>query len=106
MTQQFLKTFGIGLADVCRAYHYRAPENVRPGYAVWQEIAGSALAAENRHAEGFFDISVDYFTKTEFDPTIDAIAAFLQGYGSWRLESVQFEQDTGMIHYEWRIDYA
>lgn len=106
MTQSYLKEFGRGLATVCKAYHYRAPENTRPGYAVWQELSGSSVSGDNRHAEALFDISVDYFTRTEFDETIDAIETFLQGYGSWHLESVQFEQDTGIIHYEWRLDYA
>lgn len=106
MTQAYLKEFGRNLARICKAYHYRAPENTRPGYAVWQELAGASVGADNRHAEALYDIAVDYFTKTEFDSTIDAIEAFLQEYGSWRLESVQFEIDTGVIHYEWRLDYA
>lgn len=106
MRQTALRSFGLGLGAICRAYHYRAPENTAPGYAVWQEIAGGAVEAENRHAEDSFEIALDYFTKTEFDENIDAIEAFLQGFGSWTLESVQFEYETGYIHYEWRIDYA
>lgn len=106
MTQSYLRIFGTGLAQICTTYHYRAPENVSPGYAVWQELGGSALMAENRPSELLYELSVDYYTRTEFDATIDAISAFLDSYGSWRLESVQFEQETGLIHYEWRLDYA
>lgn len=106
MTQSELKTFGQGLAVICSAYHYRCPENTKPGYAVWQELFGGSVQGDNRHTESLFEIAVDYFTKKEFDAKIDAIEDFLQGYGSWRLESVQFEQDTGVIHYEWRLNYA
>lgn len=106
MTQAKLKIFGQGLAAVCRAYHYRCPENTKPGYVVWQELSGNSVAGDNRHSESLCEIAVDYFTKTEFDAVIDDIEAYLQDYGSWRLESVQFETDTGVIHYEWRLEYA
>jgi len=106
MTQAKLKTFGVALSDIVRAYHYRAPENVAPGYAVWIEIADTHVSANNRHAEAAFTIAVDYFTAKEFDASIDAICDLLNGFGSWTLESVQFEPDTSLIHYEWRLDYA
>ena len=106
MTQQQLRTFGAGLAQICNAYHYRVPENTRPGYAVWQELSGESVQADNIHAESAFTIAVDYFTRAEFDSTIDDIQDYLEQFGSWRLESVQFEEETNVIHYEWRINYA
>lgn len=107
MTQTALQAFGTALgAIVPKSYHYMPPENTGPAYAVWAEISGSNLAADNKAAEGAFVIAVDYFTKTEFDTTIDSIQTFLNGYGSWILESVQFEEDTGYIHYEWRTGNA
>ena len=107
MTQNELKKFGEALGNILGAsYHYTAPENRPPKYAVWQELLGIDLHANNRHAESGFLISVDYFTAEEYDPNIDAISALLDVYGSWTIESVQFEQDTMLIHYEWRLEHA
>lgn len=106
MTQNELKTFGAGLAQICTAYHYRVPENTKPSYAVWQELSGEAIEADNVHRESSYYIAVDYFTKKEFDAKIDAIQEYLDRFGSWTLESVQFENETNIIHYEWRIFYA
>ena len=107
MTQTSLKAFGLGLGLIVpKCYHYTAPENTPAKYAVWAELSGTHLAANNKEAEGAFEIAVDYFTKTEFDATIDNISAFLDGFGSWNIESIQYEEATGYIHYEWRISYA
>lgn len=107
MTQTALKSFGLGLGQiVTKSYHYTAPENTPAKYAVWQELSGEHLTADNKAGEGKFEIAVDYYTKTEFDATVDAISAYLDTYGSWRIESVQYEEQSGYIHYEWRLDYA
>ena len=107
MTQEHLKAFGLGLGQiVAKSYHYAPPENTPAAYAVWAEISGTNLAADNKAAEGAFTIAVDYFTKTEFDSTIDSIMTYLSSYGTWSLESVQYEEDTRYIHYELRLDYA
>lgn len=107
MTQATLKKFGTALgAKISRAYHYTAPENCAPKYAVWQEIMGISMAGDNRHTESGFVVIVDYFTDAEYDTNIDVIETFLDGYGSWTVESVQYETDTGLIHYEWRLEYA
>lgn len=107
MTQAQLKAFGDALGEILSAsFHYTAPENRPPKYAVWQEIAGTSVSANNRHAESGFTIDVDLFTREEYDTTIDAISNLLDSYGSWTIESVQYETDTGLIHYTWRLDYA
>ena len=42
------------------------------------------------------------FTKNEDDPLFERIPAALESIGaSWYLNSVQYEDDTGLIHYEW-----
>ena len=54
-------------------------------YFVWQE-----------------DGAGDLFTKQEFDPWKEAFEKSLDDYGiAWYLNSVQYEEDTGFIHYEW-----
>jgi nucleosome binding factor SPN SPT16 subunit len=46
--------------------------------------------------------TIDYFTKTEFDPIVETIQEKLNSIDiAWRLNSVQYEKDTGYIHYEW-----
>ena len=46
--------------------------------------------------------TIDYFTKTEYDPAFTAIQAALTTLGiSYRLNSVQYEVDTKYLHYEW-----
>lgn len=71
-------------------------------YFVWQEESGSDFEANGRHAEKGMTGTTDLFTKQEFDPWKDQFEAALNLYGiAWRLNSVQFEEDTGFWHYEW-----
>ena len=49
-------------------------------------------------------VMVDYFTQTEYDPNIDKVQQALNSVCSnWILNSVQYEDDTKLIHYEWRF---
>lgn len=71
-------------------------------YIVWAEDgqAGSQCGddgATNQIVQG----TVDYFTKAEYDENVGAIQTVMNGVVSWRLNSVQYEDDTGYIHYEW-----
>ena len=48
---------------------------------------------------------VDYFTKEDMDPNLDTIQNALISAGiSFTLESVQYEEETGYIHYEWKFE--
>lgn len=45
---------------------------------------------------------VTIFTKTEGDSLFEAVPAALEGIGAaYYLNSVQYEEDTGLLHYEW-----
>lgn len=71
-------------------------------YFVWQEERGEDFEANGRHVEKGMSGTTDLFSKTEFDPWKDAFEASLNRSGmSWRLNSVQFEPDTGFWHWEW-----
>ena len=49
-----------------------------------------------------FTGAADYYTKDEYDATIDAIQAEATASGIWlALDSVQYEEDTGLTHFEW-----
>lgn len=72
-------------------------------YFVWQEDGSNDLTVDNVHGESAVTGTTDLFTKREFDPWKDAFEASLNNSPdiAWRLNSVQFEKDTGFWHYEW-----
>lgn len=72
-------------------------------YFVWQEDGANDFEADDLHAESAVTGTTDLFTKQEFDPWKDAFEAALDADGTiaWSLNSVQYEEDTGFIHYEW-----
>ncbi len=92
------------------AAHTAVTDNVSHGgrmkshrYFVWQEEGADDLVLDNRHAEKAVTGSTDLFTKKEFDPWKDAFEkAMDDAHISYRLNSVQFEPDTGFWHYEWK----
>lgn len=72
-------------------------------YFVWQEEGSDDLLADNRHVEKAVTGSTDLFTKRECDPWKDDFEAALDAaHIPYRLNSVQFEPDTGYWHYEWK----
>lgn len=83
-------------------HHYEA-HKAKGNYIVWAEDGqGSAGYADNRMILQGIQGTIDYFTNDEFDPVFDQIQAALNALGmSWRLNSIQYEKDTGYIHYEW-----
>lgn len=73
-------------------------------YFVWQEEGNNDLLADGRHAEKAVTGSTDLFTKMEFDPWKEAFEQALDDTPGvcWRLNSVQYEPETGFWHYEWK----
>lgn len=66
------------------------------------EDGDNGFEADDLKAEQAISGTVDYFTKTEHDIAFDYIQGVLNAYGAaWYLNSVQYEDDTGLIHYEW-----
>ena len=71
-------------------------------YFVWKEDGAEDLVVNGRHGEKAMTGSTDLFTKKEFDPWRETFEASLDEHGiAWRLNSVQFEEDTGFWHWEW-----
>ena len=71
-------------------------------YFVWTEEGADDLVVNNRHGEKAVTGRTDLFTKLEFDPWKSAFESSLDSFGiPWRLNSVQYEEDTGFFHYEW-----
>ena len=67
------------------------------------EDGAADLEAGNRHIERAMTGTTDLFTKIEFDPWKEALEASFNAspYITWRLNSVQYEEETGFWHYEW-----
>lgn len=71
-------------------------------YFVWQEDGADGVVSDNRHTEGAVTGATDLFTKREFDPWKEEFEESMDSIGmAWYLNSVQYEEDTGFIHYEW-----
>ena len=89
--------------DGLKVYHYwRTRQN--PPYCIWQEDGeGESLHTNNHKSEQVISGTVDYFTLNEYDQNIENIQETLNSLENcgWRLNSVQYEEDTNLIHYEW-----
>ena len=100
-----LKTALDGTGYKFRHYGWsRGPKGVPKGdYGVYAEDGANDLEADDAHAEKAIEGTVDYFTRDDSgapQTTIETALESVEGL-SWYLNSIQFEQDTGYIHYEW-----
>lgn len=76
-------------------------------YGVVSVDGQNALRAGDRLAEKVPEGTVDLFTRKPVSALPGGIEAALDGLGaSWYLNSVQYEQDTGLLHYEWVWQYG
>lgn len=89
----------------CSLNHYHASKKPKQ-YIVWAEMGeGESQYANNQKNCQTIIGSIDYFTKVDMDPNIDAIQeALVSAEISFTLESVQYEEETEYIHYEWRFE--
>lgn len=110
--QEKLSRIGTALAGaVPNTYHYWRTSIEAP-FCVWAEEAEDrSFHSDNWKQEQVISGYVDYYTKTEYDTMLDTIQTVLNGLEwevllTWRLDSVQFEEDTGLIHYQWTWEVA
>ena len=103
--QQTLMSLKDGLTQIkgLKCYHYEKAQKQTAPYAVWAEDGeSSALSSDNRRTEIQMGGVLDYYTQTEFDTMVDALNDALNDCTSgWILESVQWEEETKLIHYHW-----
>lgn len=93
------------ISDYCYHYWRSAPKGVK-AYIVWAEDdEATSLNGNNLKLEQGIHGTIDYFTKTEFDEVCDSIQEGLNELEnvSWRISSVQFEEETTFIHHEWEF---
>lgn len=112
--QQKLERIGAALAEGLagvNVYHYWRPRMEAP-FCVWAEDGEgfNRIQADNHKAEQAIMGYVDYYTKVEYDTNLDAIQNVLNGITGfpfgWSLYSVQYEDDTNLIHYQWTWSVA
>ena len=88
-----------------RIGHYYRPKNFTPSWIVWQELDEDTSHSTNNHKD-LQQIAglIDCYTQIEYDPLLDEIQEALDGAGiGFRLNSVQYEDETKLIHYEWEF---
>lgn len=82
--------------------HFGWSKAPKGDYGVYAEDGANDLVAGNVHAERVIEGTVDYFTRDASMAAKALIEAALNSCGAaWRVESIQFEDDTGYIHLEW-----
>lgn len=89
-------------------YHFTRPKDKLDRWVVWQEDGESeSHRANNRKVEQQIHGTIDCYTLQEFDPLLDEIQNALNDAGiGWSLLSVQYEDKTNLIHYEWEFYIA
>lgn len=93
---------------VGRIGHYYRPSNYTPSWIVWQE-AGEADSHSTNNIKDLQQITgtIDCYTQVEYDPLLDEIQNALNNAGiGFALNSVQYEDETKLIHYEWEFYIA
>lgn len=89
-------------------YHYWHPRLQAP-YCIWAESSeGDSLWGDNHKKEQIITGAIDYFTKTDFDPMVDLIQDKLNELEcvGWTLMAVDYEDETGLIHFTWEWQIA
>lgn len=86
-----------------KVYHHIAASGVVAPYIVWAEDGQSdSLYGDGKMVKQVIEGTVDLFTKQEYDPLFSKIQGALNNAGvSFRLNSVQFEEDSLIFHHEW-----
>lgn len=102
MNLQEIRDFLLGIT--LNVYHYEARQQPDT-YIVWAEDGESgAIHADNRKQKQILDVTIDVFTKNEYDTIIEQIQqAFYDKGIPYELLSIQYESDTKYIHYEYLI---
>ena len=77
-------------------------------YGVYTPDGSNDLEADDTHAEKALAGTVDYFTRSTGaaeKALVEAALDTVEGL-AWQLNSVQYENDTGYLHYEWAFEVA
>ena len=105
-----LKRFSDALnsIDFDEIYHYDAGTSKTKRYIVWtEEGEGTSDYSNNHLANQVIQGSVDLYTTEEFDDLIDEIQKAMDtDWIAFTLLAVQYETETGFIHYTWKWEVS
>ena len=74
-------------------------------YGIYGEDGENRLAGDNRTVEKAMVVYVALFTKDDSGEPMNKVETALQSIPcAWYLNTVQFEENTGYIHYEWAVE--
>lgn len=84
-------------------YHFEAPETARAPYLVWAEDTQAGVQhANNTMIHQALQGTIDLYTRSEYDLLFNKVQQALTVHHiPFRLNSIQREQETKLIHYEW-----
>lgn len=82
--------------------HYAASKQ-EDRYIIWTEDGTAATTWADGKLQGqTIQGTAHYFTRSEYDPNVEKIqGAFAEADIPYRLNSIQYEDDTRYTHYEW-----
>lgn len=87
-----------------KVYHLESSKE--PEYIVWHEVGGITLSADGAAAEAAVRIAVDLFTQKEYSELPAKLEQALSADNQIFLSdsAVDFEPDTGYIHYAYTCE--
>lgn len=87
--------------------HYAWDHAPASDYGVWAEDSARAVWSDGKISEQSVQGTIDLFTKDDSQTPKATIQSALNSLDiSWYLNSIQYESDTGFIHYEWVFEVA
>lgn len=82
--------------------HYAWDKAPDGDYGVWAEDSAAHFYTDNKMTSQSTEGTIDLFTRSDSLTGKEAIQAALNSVNcSWYLNSIQYEEDTRYIHYEW-----
>ena len=82
--------------------HYAWSKAPSGDYGVYSEDSADEAEFDNGVGEQAIGGTIDYFTRNDSPAIRNAIQGKLKELRiPWHLNSIQYEDDTGYIHYEW-----
>lgn len=90
------------LALTDEVYHFEAPQGTQAPYIIYGEDADVSLWADNKKVIPTVQGTIDLYCKDDLCELIKFIPNALENKEiSYYLNSIQHEEETGLLHYEW-----
>lgn len=92
------------LSGCGKTYHYWHKACTIPAIVWAEDGEDEPFNSDNLKSEQTIHVVIDYFTKTEFDPVVDAIQEGLGKIaGAWKYEDVTYDDGANVIHHTWEV---